>query len=301
MTEARGTVAVVVSPTASYGGRRAPVEAAMAALRAGVKRMHVLPVSTRDEAIAACRSEAERGAAALVAVGGDGTMHLALQAAAATGVPLGIIPSGSGNDFATQMGLPPVPVDAAQAIAEALAEGRTRSVDLARMTATDGRQWWYGCVLGAGFDALVNERANAMRWPRGGFKYDLATYIEVLRLRPRHYTITLDGQSCEVDAVLVAVGNTAAYGGGMRMCPDADPHDGLLDVVVAGPVSRTTLVRLKPKVYQGTHVQHRLVSTYRARTVGVTGEGITAYIDGERGCPLPVQVTAEPAALNLLA
>jgi diacylglycerol kinase (ATP) len=154
-------------------------------------------------------------------------------------------------------------------------------------------------VLGAGFDAIVNERANAMRWPRGPRRYDLATYLELARLRPRRYAITLDGQRMETDAVLVAVGNTASYGGGMRICPAADPTDGLLDVVVAN-CSRATLVRLKPKVYKGTHVEHPAVSAYQARTVEIAADGIVTYVDGERACPLPVTVTSAPGALTLL-
>ena len=126
---------------------------------------------------------------------------------------------------------------------------------------------WYGAVLGAGFDAIVNERANRMRWPRGPRRYDLAILVELARLRPGAYTMRLDGVAHRFDAVLVAVGNCASYGGGMRICPAADPTDGLLDVVVAGPVGRGTLMRIKPRVYAGTHVDHPLVRGYRARTV----------------------------------
>ena len=157
-------------------------------------------------------------------------------------------------------------------------------------------------MLAAGFDAIVNERANAMRWPRGPLRYDLAIVAELVRLRPRRYTLTLDGEVRELDAVLVAVGNTATYGGGMRITPSAVADDGLLDVVVAGPISRTTLVRLKPRLYAGTHVEHAQCSMYRVRSVEIAGDpAIVTYVDGERGFPLPVRVTAEAGALALLA
>ncbi|GAB3839516.1 hypothetical protein GCM10029963_06860 [Micromonospora andamanensis] len=155
------------------------------------------------------------------------------------------------------------------------------------MTGLDGTLRWYGAVLAAGFDAIVNERANRMRWPRGPRRYDLAILVELARLRPRRYTLTLDGERIEVDAVLVAVGNGASYGGGMRICPAADPTDGLLDVVVGGRFDRRTLIRVKPRIYAGTHVAHPLVSTYRARTVTIAAEGITTYADGERSLPSP--------------
>jgi diacylglycerol kinase (ATP) len=220
-----------------------------------------------------------------------------LQVVAGTGVPLGIVPAGTGNDFARAVGVPDDPLAAADAIAHAAG---TRPVDLARMTDADGRTRWFGAVLGAGFDAVVNERANAMRFPRGPRRYDLAVLAELARLRPRRYTLTLDGVSQTIDAVLVAVGNTESYGGGMRICPAADPTDGLLDVVVAGRMGRLTLMKIKPRVYRGSHVDHPLVSCFQARTVTLAAAGITAYADGERAFPLPVTVTCVPGALSLL-
>jgi diacylglycerol kinase (ATP) len=276
------------------------VREALRALRGDDHEVRVLDAHTVPEALRACHAAVSDGAGALVAIGGDGTVHLAIQAVAGTGVPFGVVPAGTGNDFAAEMGLPRDVVAAAKAVAEGLRLGRTRPMDLARVAGPDGYSRFYAAVLGAGFDAIVNERANAMRWPRGPFRYDLATYLELARLRPRHYTITLDGAVRELDAVLVAVGNTASYGGGMRICPGADAGDGLLDVVIAGPISRTTLIRLKPRVYKGTHVAHPAVTSMLAREVSISAEGITAYIDGERACPLPVTITAEPGALALL-
>jgi diacylglycerol kinase (ATP) len=164
-----------------------------------------------------------------------------------------------------------------------------------------GPQRWFGAVLGAGFDAIVNERANRMRFPRGPRRYDIAIVAELVRLRPRHYRITLDGEVHDLDAVLVAIGNTPSYGGGMRICPAADATDGLLDLVVVGPIGRATFTRIKPRVYAGTHVDHPAVTSYRAATIRVEAEGITAYVDGERTSPLPVTVHAAPGALQLLA
>jgi diacylglycerol kinase (ATP) len=293
-------VAVLHNPTAGRGRHRHAMAATLDALGTTGREVRVLGGGTPEDALAACRDAVQSGAGALVAVGGDGTVHLGFQAVAHTGVPFGIVPAGTGNDFATETLIPADPAIAAKGIAAALVAGQTRRLDLAKVTSPDGYQRYFGAVLGAGFDAIVNERANAMRWPRGRLRYDVATYAELMRLRPRHYTLTLDERTLEVDAVLVAVGNTASYGGGMRICPAADPTDGLLDVVVAGPVSRTTLVRIKPHVYKGTHVQHPQVSSYRAATVGISAEAITAYVDGERACRLPVTVTSEPGALTLV-
>ena len=125
-------------------------------------------------------------------------------------------------------------------------------------------------------------------------------FNELLRLRPRTYQLGLDGAGTSVDAVLVAIANTACYGGGFRICPAADPTDGLLDIVVGGRFTRTGLVRILPRVRRGTHLGHVLVSAHQARTVTLDAPGITAYADGERVGPLPVTVASVPGALQLL-
>ncbi|MBY8875615.1 sphingosine kinase [Micromonospora sp. PLK6-60] len=295
-----GPVAVLANPTAGRGRHRGLLPALLDRLGAAGRPVELLSAATPDEAEAACRSAVAAGAGALVAVGGDGTVHRALQAVAGTAVGFGPVPAGTGNDFAVDTGFPADPLAAAGVIAAALREGRSRPVDLARMTGPGGAERWYGAVLAAGFDAIVNERANRMRRPRGPRRYDLAILVELARLRPRRYTLRLDGVAQQFDAVLVAVGNCASYGGGMRICPDADPTDGLLDVVVGGRFDRRTLMRVKPRIYQGTHVTHPLVRSYRARTVELAAEGITTYADGERALDLPVRITAVPAAVRLL-
>lgn len=295
-----GPVAVLANPTAGRGRHRGALPAILERLGAAGRPVELVRAGSPAEAEEACRAAVVEGAAAVVAVGGDGTYHLALQAVAATGVPFGAVPAGTGNDLAVQLGLPTQPLAAAEVIAAALRAGRTRAVDLARITVAGRPPRWFGAVLAAGFDAIVNERANAMRWPRGPRRYDLAIVLELARLRPRRYALRLDGEPLELDAVLVAVGNTASYGGGMRICPAADPTDGLLDVVVGGAMNRRTLMALKPRVYRGTHVEHPLVRSFRARVVELSAEGIVGYADGERSYPLPLTVTADPGALRLL-
>ncbi|NBE85140.1 diacylglycerol kinase [Micromonospora sp. NEAU-HG-1] len=295
-----GPVAVLANPTAGRGRHRGLLPGVLERLARAGRPVRLLEAHTAAQAERACHAALADGIAALVTVGGDGTVHHGLQAVAATAVPFGVVPAGTGNDFAADTGFPTDPLAAAAAIADALRAGRTGPVDLARMTRPDGPPRWYGAVLAAGFDAIVNERANRMRHPRGPRRYDLAILVELARLRPRRYTLRLDGEPLQVDAVLVAVGNCASYGGGMRICPDADPTDGLLDVVVGGRFDRRTLVRVKPRIYRGTHVKHPLVSSHRARTVELAAEGITTYADGERALDLPVTVTAVPGAVRLL-
>jgi len=294
-----GIVAVLRNPTAGKGKHRHGVTAALTAI-GNVRTVKILDASSRDEAAAACRYAVADGAEALVVVGGDGTVHMGLQAVAGRPVGFGVIPTGTGNDFARAVGVPLDLAASGRAIAAAIEQGRSSAVDLARMTAPDGYERWFGAVLAAGFDALVNERANRMSWPKGRRRYDIATLAELARLRARPYRVTLDGQILVQRANLVAVGNAASYGGGLRMCPDADLTDGLLDVIVGGPIGRGMLLRLYPRLPKGTHVQHPAVTAYRARVVTVEAEGIIGYADGERTHALPLTVTAERRALRVL-
>ncbi|MDG4787181.1 diacylglycerol kinase family protein [Micromonospora sp. WMMD1102] len=295
-----GHLAVLANPTAGRGRFRGLLPAVLDRLGTVGRPVRLLEAGSVAEATAVCRAAVAEGAAALLTVGGDGTVHLALQAVAGTEVAFGPVPAGTGNDFAVGTGYPADPLGAVEVIAAAIAAGRTRPADLARMTGPDGTRRWYGAVLAAGFDALVNERANRMSWPRGPRRYDLAILVELARLRPRRYLLRLDGVTRELDGVLVAVGNCPSYGGGMRICPTADPTDGLLDVVYAGRIGRATLTRIKPRVYRGTHLDHPMVHTQRVRTVELVADGIVGYADGERALPLPVTVTAVPGAVRLL-
>ncbi|QSB12678.1 sphingosine kinase [Natronosporangium hydrolyticum] len=294
-----GRVAVLTNPTAGRRRHRRLVPQLLERI-AAAGELDVLRTTSAAEATAACREVVAAGATTLVVVGGDGTLHAAIQAVAGSQTALAVVPAGTGNDFAAALGVPADPMRAADSVAAALRSGGTRQVDLARVTNGDGAVRWYGAVLAAGFDAIVNERANRIRWPRGDRRYDVAIFLELVRLRPRRYRLVLDGEPLEVSAVLVALGNTASYGGGIRICPTADPADGKLDVVIGRTMGRFTLTRLRPLAYRGTHLAHPLVDSYRATTVEISAAGVVSYADGERCLPLPVTVTAVPGALRVL-
>ena len=293
-------IAVLANPTAGRGRHRGLLPAVLDALGATGRPVRLLSATSALEAEKACHRAVAEGVGALVAVGGDGTVHLGLQAVAGTGVGFGVVPAGTGNDFAAGTGVPMDPLAAANAVAAALRAGRTHAVDLARVTGADGEVRWFGVVLAAGFDAVVNERANRMRWPRGPRRYDLAIVLEMARLRSRRYALELDGVDRSFTGVLVAVGNCHSYGGGLRICPDADPADGLLDVVVAAPLGRAALARLKPKLRRGTHLADPRVTAYRAREIKIGANDIIAYADGERIGPLPLTIGCAPGAVRLL-
>ncbi|MEV7342377.1 diacylglycerol kinase [Streptomyces sp. NPDC093544] len=281
-------ITLFVNPTAGRGRGAHAAQPAASALRAAGFSVRTVLGENAEDALTRARGAVADGTGALIAVGGDGMANLALQAVAGTRTPLGLVAVGTGNDFARALGLPVRdPTAAGRLIAEALKSERLRDVDLGRVGGT-----WFGTVLASGFDSRVNDRGNRMRWPAGRFKYDLAMLAELAAFKPVPYRITLDdGEAQEVEATLVAVGNGSSYGGGMKICAGADLGDGLFDVTVVGDCSRTTLLKVFPKVYRGTHLDHPKVTVYRAARVALVADGVTGYADGEPFGPLPL--TAE--------
>ncbi|MEV5932720.1 diacylglycerol kinase [Streptomyces sp. NPDC052079] len=290
-------ITLFVNPTAGRGrGARAALPAAAALRDAGFSVRTVLGDDPED-ALARARAAIEDGTGALIAVGGDGMVNLALQAVVGTGTPFGLVAAGTGNDFARALGMPlREPAAAGRMIADALKSGRVRDIDLGRIG-----ERWFGAVLASGFDSRVNDRGNRMRMPLGRFKYDLAVVAELAAFRPLPYRITLDGGEVrEVEATLVAVGNGPSYGGGMRICPGADLTDGLFDITVVGECSRATLLRVFPRVYRGTHIDHPAITVLRAATVELAAEQVTGYADGEPVGPLPLTARCVPGALRVV-
>lgn len=239
-----------------------------------------------------------KGTDAVMVTGGDGVVSNALQVLAGTDIPLGIIPAGTGNDHAREFGLP---TKNPKAAADIVVDGWTETIDLGRIQDDNGIEKWFGTVAATGFDSLVNDRANRMRWPHGRMRYYIAMLAELSRLRPLPFRLVLDGtEEIVADLTLADFGNTRSYGGGLLICPNADHSDGLLDITMAQSDSRTKLLRLFPTIFKGAHVELDEVSTTRAKTVHVECPGINVYADGDFACPLPAEISAVPAALQVL-
>lgn len=286
-------VAVLVNPTSGKGrGRRAAAIAIPHLEQAGL-RVRRLEGRDVDEALELAQSAARDGVEALVVVGGDGMVHLACQAVAGSDVPLGVIPAGTGNDTARALGIDRK--DPRRA-ANAVIAGHLRSIDLADVAGIR-----VATVVATGFDAKVNERANQMTWPSGQMRYNLATVAELRVFEPIRFALELDGRPYELDAMLVSVGNSASYGGGLRICEGAEIDDGLLDVVIVKPVGKAELIWMYPRLFNGSHTSHRQYERHRVRTVSVAAPDIVAYGDGERLGPLPLTISALPGALRVFA
>jgi diacylglycerol kinase (ATP) len=290
-------IALLVNPTAGKG-RAARVAADVTErMRQGGANVAILVGTDAAHAQALARQAVEDGVDAVVALGGDGMVHLALNVVAGTSTPLGIIPAGTGNDLANTLRLPAKdPVAAAGVVIDRLTGAGPRPMDAVRVG-----DKWFGCVLGAGFDSRVNDRANRMSWPRGRRRYDLAMLAELRVFRPLPFVLELDGQRWETEAMLVAVGNAKSYGAGMKVTPDAQVDDGVVDVMVLSRVSKPEFLKTFPKVFKGTHVSHPAVTVRRARVVSLSSPGVTAYADGEYLADLPITCETVPGAVNVLA
>jgi diacylglycerol kinase (ATP) len=285
-------IALLTNPTSGKGLGSRTVQHAVDRLRDAGQRVRSLAGRDAEEALDLARKCVADGVETLAVVGGDGMVHLALQAVANTETRLGLIPAGTGNDVARYFD---IPRDDPAAATDVVIAGKERRVDLARVGATH-----FVTVMAAGFDAIVNERANAMRWPRGQMRYNLATVAELRTLKPIPYVVELDGEQERFEATLVAVGNGASFGGGLRITEGAVLDDGLLDVVWFRPLSRRALLANYPKLFKGTHVHHPDYRHRRVRSVTLAAPGITAYADGERVGPLPLTVEVAPLALRML-
>jgi diacylglycerol kinase (ATP) len=245
------------------------------------------------EALDLARGCVADGVESIVVCGGDGMVHIALQALAGTDTNLGIIPAGSGNDVARYLN---IPRNDPRAAADVVVGSHVRVIDLARI----GASTHFVTVLAAGFDSLVNERANRLTWPKGQARYTLATVAELRVFEPLPYTLDLDGEVRQLDAMLVAVGNGPSFGGGLRITHGAEIDDGWLDVVIIKPMSKLELLRTYPKLYTGKHVRHPQYERHRVRSVTVAAPGIVGYADGERIGSLPMTVNVAPNALRVL-
>jgi diacylglycerol kinase (ATP) len=295
-------IALLTNPNAGGGVATRYRDVALGRLRSSGFEVRNLQGRNLEEAIELGRQCVSDGVEAIVVCGGDGAASAGIQAVVGTEAVLGLVPAGTGNDLARCLGLPRHDPSAA---ADVIIAGRTRSLDLGRIDLGAAGFWYFGTVLAAGFDSMVNERADRMGLLRGRARYHLATLATLRRFSPTRFDMKLTegGRETEksVDCMLVAIGNSQSYGGGLRITHEAIPDDGLLDLVAIGRMTRRRLIRTYPKLSSGQHVAQPEYSRVRVTRVTVAAPGITAYADGERIGPLPLTVDCAPAALTVLA
>jgi diacylglycerol kinase (ATP) len=283
---------MIVNPVAGRGRTQKLLPALERTAAAAGVALHVSPEPGAPSKLA--RAATDEGHD-LVACGGDGLVTEVAGVAADTGRRLAIVPTGAGNDFARTLGYEPKrPLEAFGA----LEHGRDRVVDLGRV---NGR--WYTCVTASGFDAEANRWANTVRRLSGTTLYVAAVLRTLAVYKPHRFRLTVDDETIETRAWLIAVGNGPAYAGGMRVAPGAQLDDGLLDVTIIGAISRAAFLWNFPKVFKGTHISVPGVTTRRGAHVSLESlDGsipIEVYADGERVGPLPGTMEAVRDALTV--
>ncbi len=268
---------IIVNPYAGRWAGRAAIPRVERALRRLDLPFDLVTTGGPDHAISLARAAADAGYSPIVAVGGDGTISEVmngLMQGASGGVagPLGIIPTGSANDLASQLRVP-TDIDAACA---RLVMGRERTIDVGRVN-----DRFFDNDVGVGFEPQVTLEARKIKRLRGVLIYLVAVVRALRHLRQPYMTVEWDGGRASHEMPMVSVGNGNVTGG-FHLTPDARLDDGALDIIFARRVSNWQLIGLLPRVLRGTHIHHPLVTCVRARRGAIhSAEPVWVGVDGE--------------------
>jgi diacylglycerol kinase (ATP) len=287
----------LVNPASANGktGKRWP-EIARAAHAAGLRGEAVFSEGAGQLGELA-REAVDEGAKLLVVVGGDGTVHEVVNGIAGReGIELALIPRGTGWDFARTHAIPKRLADAIR-IAR---DGTAKSYDLGRATYESGSAW-FANIASVGMSGAVAAKANSTTKALGAkTSYLLALGVVFARWKNVHLRVRVDEDERDalMEDVIVAVGRYLA--GGMMITPEAEPDDGLFDVLLIGDVTKAELVRVMPKIYRGTHLPHPKGEVLRGRSVTIEAdEPLPLQLDGEQPGTTPVRFELVPAAIRL--
>jgi diacylglycerol kinase (ATP) len=288
-------ICLVVNPQAGRGRAGRFAVRVWALLRRTFRDLEMV-LSQSSQHLTALAAEAVRsGYDLLVGCGGDGTVHHLLAPVVGSSVTLGIIPLGSGNDWARGLGIP----RDYGAACDVLVRGRARSLDVARLG-----DRFFASVASVGLSADVNRLANARAAALVGGRWRyLDALLRVIRsCTSRPLRLVVDERELERDAMLVAVGNGAFFGGGFRILPDARMDDGWLDLCLVNRMERRQILRAIPSVYRGRHRGHPAVEFSRARRVQIfSREPLAVFADGEYVRETPVTIEVVPQAVRVVA
>lgn len=228
-----------------------------------------------------------------VVISGDGLVGAIGGAMAGAETPLGIIPGGRGNDLARVLGIPDDPL-AAVAV---LCAGESRRIDVGE---ANGKRFLG--IVSVGFDSECNRLANEVTIVRSNLVYVYSLFRILLTWKPARFTIRSESERIRTSGYSISVANNSTFGGGMRIAPEAELDDGLLDVITVGEVGKLRFVANLRKVFNGTHVDDEQVHMFRASRVEITASRpFPVYADGEHLTELPVSVRVLPRALSVLA
>ena len=291
---------VLVNPAANRGRGKAVGDKVFTLLaKAGIPAINL---SAESAALASEKSQlaiSDQEISGVIAIGGDGTTQLGVNICVPNQLPLGIVPAGSGNDQARELNIKlGDPESAVNNILNSLE--KPRRVDVMRVT-TSSREFWSLGSISGGFDALCAQRANGLKWPKGPNSYKAALLLELPKFQPIEYHLEVDGEHRTIKAMLCGVANVKNFGGGMKISPESDITDGMLEVFILHEVSRPRLLKIFPTVYKGEHVNFPEVEIFKAQSIRVANDGFPMTCDGELIGPAPFSAEVHPGALQVFS
>jgi diacylglycerol kinase (ATP) len=296
-------ILVLHNPSSGRRKGRRKFARAMETLRRLGAEPEVLESRNAQHLTELARQAAAESPDLVVSAGGDGTHHYVLNGTFGSGVPLGILPLGSGNDLAKGLGIPLEPA----AAASILLRGRVRRIDVARVSPVNGlvkqeQARLFCCIAGAGFDAVVNRFANDhVRYVHGSLAYAWSIVRCLKFYRPLRVDIDAGGEEFRGNIIFATVGNNTTYGGGLKMAPRARLDDGLLDVCIVTEMSKLELLRWLPNAYRGTHLRNRRILYFQAQTVTLSSEPrLELFADGEFMQDLPAKIEVVPLGAGVV-
>jgi YegS/Rv2252/BmrU family lipid kinase len=281
---------LIYNPVSGGGKGAEAATKAEASLRLRGVEFTSVPTKSLEHAEQLGREAAESGRVSL-ACGGDGVIGAVARGCSQGDGVLALVPGGRGNDFARALGLP---VDTDEAIEVALS-GVERRIDLG-----SGNEVSFCCIASCGYDSDANRIANELSG-NGSLDYVRAAIKALINWRPAQFTLVLDGREREFSGYSVVVANTMAYGGGMKIAPDADPADGMFDVVTIEDSSKLVFFLRFPLVFAGKHTGSKVVKVERARTVEIKADrDFVVYADGDPLCSLPAKIEVREGAVRMM-
>ena len=284
---------LIYNPTAGRGRARRYVREVEEYLRSRGARVDCEPSTGPEDLVRIAAESSRAGYARVVVAGGDGTLNLAVREFDLEKGTLGLIPTGSGDDFAKVTGIP----RDIRGACENVLNGTVREVDVA--VANNLR---YLGVAGLGFDSEVAEFANHnVKFLRGSAVYLYAILRVLPKFTPRPVAIRTENGARNEHIMFAAIGNTRQYGGGIRITPDAVIDDGLLDICIVHETTRVQLLRTLPMAYTGAHVKSPFVEMGRGREFHFTSDvPMAVYADGEPLTRTPVSFGLAPQKLRVV-
>jgi len=292
----------LVNPASDNGatGRRWP-EIASRAAAAGLTGEALLS-ERPGQLTELARRAVDEGGELLVVVGGDGTVNEVVNGLAGReGPELAVIPRGTGRDFVRTYGIPHKLDDALRTARD----GSTREIDVgrARFRSWQGEpaEWYFANIASAGMSGAIAKRANETSKALGGkVSYFWATFAVFSRWRTSELTVTVGAETRRARMHDVVVANGRYFGGGMMICPEAEPDDGVFDVLLIGNLTKRDLLLTLPKTYRGKHLPHPKAELLRGPTVEIEApEPLPVELDGEQPGTTPARFEIIPRALRL--